>query len=256
MAPTELDIARQLDAASLGSVKVRELNRLVFEDIDVRGSRALNQSRVKNIIHRFNHEDCRRLDPLTWIPCEVSKSVLQSLLTVEPKNLRIDLPTDLQLPEGYELHCLQGQHRIAAAVEWLEPNDLWWNLILYDSEKLNDDCRKRLREAENGSQIFSDGEIFQNVRHYQLRGEEKPAQEWLAKWSPTKCRDFQRIYEPKRSKDKWKDLANTLDSLLVFPALWIHWFMGIHLADLKCPEVSLPPPPFSKLVTHEKLIRM
>lgn len=106
MVPTELDIARQLDAASLGSVKVRELNRLVFEDIDVRGSRALNQSRVKNIIHRFNHEGCRRLDLLTWIPCEVSKSVLQSLLTVDSRNLRIDLPTDLQLPQGSKLHYL------------------------------------------------------------------------------------------------------------------------------------------------------
>jgi hypothetical protein len=241
MVPSELDIARQLDAASLGSVKVRELNRLVFEDIDVPGSRALNLTRVKNIIHRFNHEGCRRLDPLTWIPCEVSKSFLQSVLTVDSRNLRRDLPTDLELPEGSGLHCLQGQHRIAAAVEWLEPNDHWWNLIIYDSDKLNDDCRNRLREAENGSQVFSDGEIFRNVRHYQLRGEEKPAQEWLAKWSSTKCRDFNRIYEPKKSKDKWKDLANRLDALLVFPALWIHWFMGIHLADLKCPEVWLPP---------------
>lgn len=65
MAPTELDITRQLDTASLGSVKVRELNRLVFKDIDIRGSQALNQSRVKNLIHRFNHEGCRRLNPLT-----------------------------------------------------------------------------------------------------------------------------------------------------------------------------------------------
>lgn len=181
MAPSELDIAQQLDAAPLGSFKVQELDRLVFEDIDVRGSGALNHSRVKNIIHRFNHEGCRRLDPLTWIPCEVSKSVLQSLLTVDSRNLRIDLPTDLKLPEGFALHCLQGQHRVAAAVEWLEPNDLWWNLILYDSEKLNEDCRNRLREAENRSQIFSDGEIFRNVRHYQLRGEEKPAQVLLSR---------------------------------------------------------------------------
>ncbi|KAF3394009.1 hypothetical protein F1880_005513 [Penicillium rolfsii] len=236
---TPLDIVRQLNAASLGSVKVRELNQLVFEDIDVHGSRALNQSRVKNIIHRFNHEGCRRLDPLTWIPCEISKSVLQSLLPVDSRNLRLEFPIDLRLPEGSELHCLQGQHRIAAAVGWLEPNDLWWNLILYDSEKLNDNCRNRLREAENGSQIFSDGEIFRNIRHYQLRGEEIPAQEWLAKWSPTKCRDFNRIYEPRKIKDKRKDLANRLDALLVFPALWIHWFMGIHLTDLNCPEVEL-----------------
>ncbi|KAJ5602076.1 hypothetical protein N7510_011610, partial [Penicillium lagena] len=238
MKPSELDIARQLDAASLGSVKVRELNRLIFEDIDVRGSRALNQSHVKNIIHRFNHEGCRRLDPLTWIPCEVSKSVLQSLLQVDSINLYIDRPTDLRLPEGSELLCLQGQHRIAAAVEWLEPNDIWWNLILYDSEKLSDECRKRLREAENGSQLFSDGEIFQNVRHYQLRGEEKPAQEWLAKWSQTKCRDYNRIYEPKKSKEKWNSFAKKLDALLVFPALWIHWLMGTHLTSLNSPEIK------------------
>lgn len=240
MDSTELDVALQLEAANLGSVKVRQLNQLVFEDIDVQGSRALNQSRIKNIIHRFEHEGCRRFDPLTWIPCEISKSALELLLQANFQSLSLGSPIDLELQEGSEILCLQGQHRITAALEWLAPNDRWWHLIIYDSDQLNAGCRKRLREAENGSQIFSDGEIFQNIRHYQLRGEEKPAQEWLAKWSPSKCRDFNRIYSPKTSQDQRKILANKLDTLLAFPALWVHWLMGTHLTSLNCPEVCDP----------------
>lgn len=235
MAVNNLETSRRLIAARIGSFKVHGLNQLLFEGNDVYGSQAFRESQVDRIIHRFEHEGCRRLDPLTWIPCEMLASDLQSIVGNISSTGYFQ---DLQLPGGWNLHCFQGQHRIAAALHWLDPNDYWWNFEIYDSAQLNDDCRRRLREFDQSPQSFSDGEIFRNIRHYQQRGETDAAGEWLAKWSPTKCREFNRIYYPKESKDAFNSMGEKLDSLLPFPALWKSWFMGTHLPSLKCPEVS------------------
>lgn len=198
------------------------------------GSQAFRQSKVDSIIHRFEQEGCRRLDPLTWIPCEVAATDLQQL--VEP-SLSAGYFQDLQVSEGVNLHCFQGQHRIAAALQWLDPNDHWWNFEIYDSAQLNDACRRRLREFDQNSQNFGDGEIFRNIRHYQRGGKAEAAKEWLAKWSPTKCREFNRIYCPKASTAAFTSLGDMLDLLLPFSVLWISWFMGTYLPSLRCPEV-------------------
>jgi hypothetical protein len=238
MSHNDLEISRQLKAAHIGTVRIQQLHLLLWEDIDVYGSRAFKQSKVDDLVHRFNYEGCRRLDPLTWIPCEVPVAELQSLLT---DTLAIGDPKEVKLPEDCRLPCFQGQHRVAAALQWLPPSDLWWNVDLYDSQILNEDCRQRLRECDARAQSFSDGEIFRNVRHYQQQGKTEAAQEWLAKWSPTKCREFNRIYEPKESQSEFRCLGQKLDSLLAFPALWTSWYMGTHMPSLKCPEVRPNP---------------
>lgn len=237
MASDDLTIARQLSAAEIGSVKIHQLNQLLFDDIDIFGSRAFRQSNVDRILHRFDYEGCRRLDPLTWIPCEIKLSELQPLVS----GLSSGDPKEIILPDDWNLHCFQGKHRIAAAREWLAPSDTWWIFNLYDAEKLSDDCRRRLRECDSRSHTFSDGEIFRNIRHYQQREEIDAAKEWLARWSPTKCGEFNRIYEPKgKSQDEFRCLGRRLDALLCFPALWTPWHMGTHLPSLKCPEVGNP----------------
>lgn len=123
MAPNDLEFSRQLAAARMGSVKIQGLNQLVFEDINVPGSRALAQSRIDHFLHRFELEGWRRLDPLTWIPSEIPSSELQKLAD---NGLSVGGITDLQLPEGQVLYCFQGQHRIAAALQWLPPNAFLW----------------------------------------------------------------------------------------------------------------------------------
>lgn len=236
MAAKDLDIAQQLDAALIGSVKVCQLDQLCFESLDVCGSRSLNQGNIQRLLHRFNNEGCRRFDPLTWITAEVSPFELQQLKTTNSvEYLTKDHPTELKLQPGCTVHCFQGRHRLAAATIWLSPDDQWWNLILYDSTKLTAEARRKLREAERISQEFSDGDIYRNVRNYQQRGDAEPAGEWLARWTPTKCRDFKKIYEPK--VDNHRDFRENLDALLRFPALWPPWLMGTHLLSLQCPEV-------------------
>ena len=236
MAFNDLETSHRLAAARIGSFRVFGLNHVTFEGNDVCGSQAFRKSRVDSIIHRFEQEGCRRLDPLTWIPCEVSGTDLQPLVEANSGYFQ-----DLQLLGDLNLHCFQGQHRIAAALQWLDPNDHWWNFDIYDSEKLNDDCRRRLREFDQSSQTFGDGDIFRNIRQYQRCGKAKAAREWLAKWSPTKCREFNRIYSPKASRAAFTSLGEKLDLLLPFWALWISWFIWTHLPSLKCPEVRKSP---------------
>ncbi|EKV12001.1 hypothetical protein PDIG_47160 [Penicillium digitatum PHI26] len=233
MTPDDLTIARQLSAAEIGSVKVHQLDQLLFDDVDIFGSRAFKQSNVDRLLHRFDYEGCRRLDPLTWIPCEIKLSELQPLVS----SLSSGDPKEIILPDDWNLHCFQGKHQIAAAREWLAPSNTWWIFNLYDAERLSDDCRRRLRECDSRSHTFTDGEIFRNIRHYQQRDEIDAAKEWLARWSPTKCGEFNRIYEPKgKSQDEFRCLGRRLDALLCFPALWTPWHMGTHLPSLKCPE--------------------
>lgn len=65
MTVNDLTIARQLSAAEIGPVKLQQLDRLVFDDIDVFGSRGFQKSNIDRLVHRFDYEGCRRLDPLT-----------------------------------------------------------------------------------------------------------------------------------------------------------------------------------------------
>lgn len=163
MAANDLRIARQLSAVEIGSVQIHQLDRLLFDDIDIFGSRGFKQCNIDRLLHRFDYEGCRRLDPLTWIPCKIKFSELQPLLS---ESFSSSDPREITLPDGFNLSCFQGKHRIAAARQWLAPNDIWWNFNLYDADKLNDDCRRKLRECDTRSHPFSDGEIFRNIRHY------------------------------------------------------------------------------------------
>ncbi|CAI7656446.1 unnamed protein product [Penicillium crustosum] len=58
MASDDLTIARQLSAAEIGSVKIHQLSQLLFDDIDIFGSRAFRQSNVDRLLHRFDYEGC------------------------------------------------------------------------------------------------------------------------------------------------------------------------------------------------------
>ncbi|KAB8256767.1 hypothetical protein BDV32DRAFT_152923 [Aspergillus pseudonomiae] len=235
----DLDIAHQVNDAILGSVKLRQLDQLLFEGLEVYGTKSLDQRNVKHLLHRFGKEGCRRMDPLTWIPAELSPSELQQLLALNSLHglTRAD-PKEIKLQQNWKLRCLQGKHRVAAANQWLDYSDIWWNFILYDSTKLTAESRRKLREADSSSREFGDGEIFRNIRFYQKRGDGEAAGEWLARWTPTKCRDFYQIYKEKAGQEDhgYNNLRDGLDALLSFPALWRSWHMGTHLSSLNCPE--------------------
>ncbi|KAE8148510.1 hypothetical protein BDV25DRAFT_141744 [Aspergillus avenaceus] len=238
----DLDIHCEILNAKLGVVKVHQLDQLKFDDLEVYGTKSLDQKNITNLLHRFSREGCRRLDPLTWIHAEVSPDELHNLSGLNRLQALSPIhPVEIKLERDWQIRCLQGKHRVIAAKQWLDPSDLWWNVLLYDSTKLTASTRRQLREADSYSREFGDGEIFRNVRHYQLRRDDEAAGEWLARWTPTKCRDFSQIYKiPSnmglQDSNTYDRLRTELDALLEYPALWHSWHMGTHLSSLRCPE--------------------
>ncbi|KAJ5259684.1 hypothetical protein N7524_008746, partial [Penicillium chrysogenum] len=78
-----------------------------------------------------------------------------------PELSRGDLKEIILLDE-WNLYCFQGKHRITATCEY----DTWCIFNLYNTEKLSDNYRRRLRECDSRSYTFSDREIFRSIRHY------------------------------------------------------------------------------------------
>ncbi|KAJ6032531.1 hypothetical protein N7540_003263 [Penicillium herquei] len=224
----DLNISNRISTAFLGSVRIQQLDQLIFDDIDTLGSRAYDPAKTDHLLHRFDHEGCRRLDPLTWIAGLMPKDDFENFSVGD---------NTMVLPNDRKVLCLQGQHRIAAALLWLLPYDTWWNINVYDPQQLDENCLRRLRECSHSrSHTFSDGEIFRDIRHYQRQGNTSAANEWFARWSTTKCREFKRIYEPRKNQNQFSALAESLDALLQFPPLWTSWHMENHLPSLNCPE--------------------
>ncbi|KAF7594883.1 hypothetical protein BBP40_007917 [Aspergillus hancockii] len=231
----DLETVRVCEDALVGPIVVRPLECLTFEHESIYGTRAPILGNVKRLLHRFQKEGCRRQDPLCWIPAELSPADLQHVLSFNSlQGLDKNRPQEINLPSQWNMRCMQGQHRVAAALQWLDPNDQWWILNLYDSSKLTCEARRRLREGDSSSREFSDGEIYRNVRHYQKQGDHRAAGEWLARWSESKCREFRQLH--KAEKNIHHAFRDSLDDLLPFPGLWPHWQMGTHLLRMRCPE--------------------
>ncbi|KAI9037211.1 uncharacterized protein KD926_000717 [Aspergillus affinis] len=248
----QFDIARVCNNALVGTVIVRTLDSLVFEDENVYGTRAPIAANVRRLLHRFQKEGCRREDPLSWIPAELSPQELHHLLSLNSLSaFDKDEPREIKLPEDAKICCLQGQHRVSAAWEWLEPNDQWWVINLFDSSKLTPEARRRLREGDSSSREYSDGEIYRNIRYYQKQGDQKSASGWLARWSESKCNDFRQLYKP--NNILYRTVRDKLDDLLPFAGLWPQWQMGTHLVREHCVELTLGHPEWLDSSTVEHL---
>ncbi|EDN05105.1 predicted protein [Histoplasma mississippiense (nom. inval.)] len=233
---SDLDLAKEKDRCLLGCAKV-ELKHLVFEETGGIGTRHVTKANVNWLIRKFEVDKCRRLEPQHWIPAVVTRNGLQVILNANSlSSIGGDDPGDfpLSLPSGHEVTCLQGRIRHAAGTKWLETDDQWWILKLYDS-RLSSEARRSLREDRDASQEFSSGEIYWNVRHHERQGNDDERRKWLARWpSPYMERDFTQLRESIYSRP----LYEALDRLLEFRALWPAFHVGnLHrLLPMRCPE--------------------
>lgn len=92
----------------------------------------------------FKYEGCLRHVEEHFIDAAVNKEVLQSAL----RQLGISLATFKERSYDYvatpnsipelrftrPIACLSGLHRVRAAEEYLDQNDQWWYVKLYDSQ--------------------------------------------------------------------------------------------------------------------------
>lgn len=120
-----------------GSAKV-ELKHLVFSTSRGRERDPKNE---RFLIDSFQRDGCMPLNVIHHIPALISehdfKGALQRCNTtsnlLQGRNAAY-LPA-LYFPEGFELQCLFGRHRVEAAKRVLRPEDRWWVVELYSNGK-------------------------------------------------------------------------------------------------------------------------
>jgi hypothetical protein len=102
-------------------------------------SRQLEQKIVKNLKSVFQQSGCRRYDPRNYIPALVTPAVLGGALrTSKRARGELKIPEQdgtlcfLRLDDTQKLSCLDGFHRTQAAQEFLDTNDRWWTVRLFE----------------------------------------------------------------------------------------------------------------------------
>ncbi|KKZ60150.1 hypothetical protein EMCG_05072 [[Emmonsia] crescens] len=222
----------------LGYAKV-PLSNLVFEDEGHQiGTRYVTRKDIDLLLGRFKVDRCRRDEPCHWIDAVVTPDQLQLFLDHSRlSNLSDAEPATLNLLPAWKIKCLQGRVRVAAAMECLyDEGDQWWVVRFYDETLISSEAQRYMREYRDVSRELISGEIYHNVRIYQLSGDHARAQEWIARWRPHTQRDFQQLQPREGREDFYRPLRVALDGLLEFQGLWSTYVNLHRLLPMRVPE--------------------
>ena len=92
----------------------------------------IDSKNVDRLKRAFSLEGCLRLEPEHHIPAVVNDDTFQAVIDnakVNPEQLKGAWATrlvELSFPDSSPLECLHGQHRVAAAEQYLCASDRWW----------------------------------------------------------------------------------------------------------------------------------
>lgn len=95
-----------------------------------------DDKRIQKLERCFEKEGCHRLSPLNHVAAIVSPSDLDAAMRrsgVTALTNTGDGFSDLMFPDGFQLQCVKGMHRILAGRKFLTPRDKWWIVDLYRS---------------------------------------------------------------------------------------------------------------------------
>ncbi|KAI9750727.1 MAG: hypothetical protein M4579_006344 [Chaenotheca gracillima] len=199
-----------------GTVRIA-ISQTRFDHSRVDAQRTVSEKNVSRLLQIFKLEGCLRLDAENHV-CAIidEKSLTRALsdshLTLETILQRHDDGSFPFLNIHEPIECLYGQHRIQAGKKFLDDNDQWWTVKLFDSGLKRKAARKLVEEDKN-SQPFSDGEIFQKIRYYHHRQDEQAEKKWWARLTESKRKDLRQLLRNPR-------FVEALDKLLAFPGLW------------------------------------
>ncbi|KAK2793671.1 hypothetical protein FQN50_009983 [Emmonsiellopsis sp. PD_5] len=194
-----------------GYVRI-DLSHLTSEGDSIVGSRPQGKN-ADRLLRIFQSAGCDRQDPEHHIPVLISNDILNealshSQMTQEALLSGID-PSHLILGSEMTLMYLKGKSHLRAVHEFFLPGDKWWGAKLY----LNA-AKAQLQEKYQNEQNFDDGDIYQNLHHYQLQGDTSEVTRWWARWGETtKPQDVKRM-------QKNKQLRDAFDCLLPYIGLW------------------------------------
>lgn len=118
--------------AYLGKARIG-IYQLTFALDGIYEARPLDTKNVARLVKTFEMEGCSRLDPDHHVPALISRIALSNAFprvnsSGACKENFDDIPN---IVVDEPLVCLHGQHRLAAAAQFLEPEDKWWIVDLY-----------------------------------------------------------------------------------------------------------------------------
>ncbi|CZT41140.1 uncharacterized protein RSE6_00835 [Rhynchosporium secalis] len=150
-----------------------------------RKHRDLDAKHVEYLKGCFLKDRYRRLEVQNHIEAEVDQHILDVALrdsNVTARELLTNQPNgcpELIFPQGFQLECLHGQHRVQAAREFLLPTDKWWTVDLYTSD-INEDLKTCLNEQHSNEDRPTDGEAYCKIRNYHFQRNTKAELRWKA----------------------------------------------------------------------------
>ena len=128
-------LAKESQHAYLGTAKIR-IAHIACEGGSTQGQNDLDEKNVARLLRIFDIEGCR---PEEWpIDAVVSPNALQAALNYSALS-QSDLTTGgklLEFPNGADVTCIHGKHRLAAGEYHLPPPESWWTVKLYRNGEL------------------------------------------------------------------------------------------------------------------------
>jgi hypothetical protein len=207
---------------------------------------------VRRLEKIFRQSGCKRGEEENFINAIIDDTALEIALGHTGTSIdafhRLRESDTLPYLNLQSVDCLSGQHRVAAAKRFLDPNDQWWVVRFFSKGKLLimavtsshadrlDIPKKQLSEvieAYGNEERPPDGEIFRRIRYYHLLSDEESELRWWSLLDNSKPKDLRQLI-------KRKNLIAAFDDLRHMPGLWSKVQLGaLHrLLALKCDEVN------------------
>jgi hypothetical protein len=122
-----------------------DLDRLTFGDA-VSNERRIGSKKIQaKLLDVFELEGCQRMEQENFIDALISRESLIEALsyhgtTIESFKDTCSMPYGsldslLRLRPNQALQCLNGLQRVAVARRFLDKNDRWWTVRLYEKER-------------------------------------------------------------------------------------------------------------------------
>lgn len=121
-----------------------DLNKLRFDDAIPNGHRESSKKIQVKLLNIFKLEGCQRMEQEHFVDALITQECLSDALVSHGKTIEAfkescnlsygSLHDVIWLKPTEPLRCLNGLHRIAAAKRFLNKNDRWWTVRLYEKQ--------------------------------------------------------------------------------------------------------------------------
>ncbi|KAI5455651.1 hypothetical protein BGZ63DRAFT_497158 [Mariannaea sp. PMI_226] len=179
-------VAHFLGTASI-DFKNLSLNSSKLNRGNIQRIKALMQDGLACLPEKSNHQISAIIDK-----GHLEGALLAAQLSPEALLKHTSEYAELEFPDGYQLQCLQGHHRVLAASELEKVKKKRWVVKLFSSE-IADETRRDLQDERSNEKDIEDGEFYYNIRlfeghfHSGRKKDLRNARKWWALLAATKA---------------------------------------------------------------------